>query len=40
MFNGDCMAEIEKKIEELRKTIKYHSGRYYNDDAPEIEDYA
>lgn len=39
MFNGDCMAEIEKKIEELRKTIKYHSNRYYNDDAPEIEDY-
>lgn len=39
MFNGDCMAEIEKKIEELRKTLKYHSDRYYNDDAPEIEDY-
>lgn len=39
MFNGDCMAEIKKKIEELRKTIKYHSDRYYNDDAPEIEDY-
>lgn len=39
MFNGDFMAEIEKKIEELRKTLKYHSDRYYNDDAPEIEDY-
>ena len=27
------------KIEELRKTLRYHSDRYYNDDAPEIEDY-
>ena len=33
------MSEIEKKINDLRKTIKYHSDRYYNDDAPEIEDY-
>lgn len=33
------MQEIEKKIEELRETIRYHSNRYYNDDAPEIEDY-
>ena len=33
------MTEIEKKIEELRKTLSYHSDRYYNDDAPEIEDY-
>ena len=33
------MSEIETKIEELRKTLKYHSDRYYNDDAPEIEDY-
>ena len=39
MFIGDSMTEIEKKIEELRKTIRYHSDRYYNDDAPEIEDY-
>ena len=30
---------MEKKIEELRKTLRYHSDRYYNDDAPEIEDY-
>ena len=36
---GDSMTEIEKKIEELRKTLRYHSDRYYNDDAPEIEDY-
>lgn len=33
------MSEIEKKINELRKTLQYHSNRYYNDDAPEIEDY-
>lgn len=39
LFIGDSMTEIEKKIEELRKTLRYHSDRYYNDDAPEIEDY-
>lgn len=39
LFIGDNMTEIEKKIEELRKTLRYHSDRYYNDDAPEIEDY-
>lgn len=39
MFSGDNMTDIEKKISELRKTLKYHSDRYYNDDAPEIEDY-
>lgn len=33
------MSEIKNKIEELRKVLKYHSDRYYNDDAPEIEDY-
>lgn len=33
------MTEIENKIEDLRKTLRYHSNRYYNDDAPEIEDY-
>lgn len=39
LFIGDSMTEIEKIIEELRKTLRYHSDRYYNDDAPEIEDY-
>ena len=39
LFIGDSMTEIEKKIEESRKTLRYHSDRYYNDDAPEIEDY-
>lgn len=33
------MEDIKQKIEELRKTLRYHSDRYYNDDAPEIEDY-
>ncbi len=33
------MENIKEKIEELRKTLRYHSDRYYNDDAPEIEDY-
>ncbi len=33
------MNDIKNKIEELRKTLRYHSDRYYNDDAPEIEDY-
>ncbi len=33
------MNNIKEKIEELRKTLQYHSDRYYNDDAPEIEDY-
>ena len=33
------MENIKNKIEELRKLIQYHSDRYYNDDAPEIEDY-
>lgn len=39
MFIGDSMTEIEKRIENLKETIRYHSNRYYNDDAPEIEDY-
>lgn len=39
MLFGDFMSNIEKKINDLRATLKYHSDRYYNDDAPEIEDY-
>lgn len=39
MTKGDFMDIIEKKIEDLRSTLRYHSDRYYNDDAPEIEDY-
>lgn len=33
------MENVKEKIEELRKALRYHSDRYYNDDAPEIEDY-
>lgn len=33
------MENVKDKIENLRKTLRYHSDRYYNDDAPEIEDY-
>lgn len=39
MFIGDSMTEIEKKINDLREILTYHSNRYYNDDAPEIDDY-
>lgn len=39
MISGDFMPDIQKKIEDLRKTLRYHSDKYYNDDAPEIEDY-
>lgn len=33
------MEEVKKRIEDLRTQLRYHSDRYYNDDAPEIEDY-
>ncbi|MBQ9229416.1 MAG: NAD-dependent DNA ligase LigA [Eubacterium sp.] len=33
------MDKINEKIEKLRATLRYHADRYYNDDAPEIEDY-
>lgn len=33
------MENVKEKIEQLRKTLRYHSDRYYNDDEPEIEDY-
>ncbi len=33
------MDNVKEKIDNLRKTLIYHSERYYNDDAPEIEDY-
>ena len=31
--------ELKKRAEELRKSISYHSEKYYNEDAPEISDY-
>lgn len=39
MLIGDNMKSIEKKIDSLRWALSYHSDRYYNDDAPEIDDY-
>ena len=33
------MNEIKEKIEHLRKVIKYHAKRYYENDAPEISDF-
>ncbi|MBQ7740345.1 MAG: NAD-dependent DNA ligase LigA [Eubacterium sp.] len=33
------MQDIKKKIDDLRAKLRYHSDRYYNDDAPEIEDF-
>ena len=30
---------VEERIAELRKTLEYHSDRYYNMDSPEITDY-
>ena len=31
--------EVKSKISALRKTINYHNNLYYNQDAPEIEDF-
>ncbi len=32
-------SEIQEKILKLREELKYHSDKYYNDDAPEIDDF-
>ena len=31
--------KVQKRIEELRKTVEYHANRYYNEDKPEISDF-
>jgi len=31
--------DVKKEIEELRRQIRYHNDRYYNQDDPEISDY-
>ncbi len=36
---GTVIMDIEKKILELRKTLEYHSHKYYVEDSPEISDY-
>ncbi|MBU3112841.1 NAD-dependent DNA ligase LigA [Clostridium lacusfryxellense] len=33
------MANVEDRINEIKKVIKYHSNRYYNEDNAEITDY-
>lgn len=33
------MDKVEKRIEELRKILNYHSRKYYIEDSPEISDY-
>lgn len=33
------ITKIKSELAELRKKIKYHSKKYYNDDAPEISDF-
>lgn len=30
---------VKKELTDLRKTIRYHNNRYYNEDSPEITDY-
>ena len=31
--------EVKQEIEELRKQLRYHNEKYYNEDAPELSDY-
>lgn len=31
--------KVKEELASLRKTIRYHNNRYYNEDAPEISDY-
>ena len=38
MADADIQA-VKKELAALRKTIRYHNNRYYNEDAPEISDY-
>ena len=33
------ITKIKSELNELRKKIKYHNKKYYNDDAPEISDF-
>lgn len=41
MIQGDTMLLLEaiQKAEKLRKELKYHNDLYYNQDAPEIDDF-
>ena len=33
------MKEVKRELASLRKQIRYHNNRYYNEDKPEISDY-
>ncbi len=33
------LKQAQKRVQELRETLEYHSNLYYNQDAPEISDY-
>ena len=33
------LEEARTQIDELRATLNYHAEKYYNEDAPEIDDY-
>ena len=33
------MKEVKRELASLRKQIRYHNNRYYNEDNPEISDY-
>ena len=35
----DNMEQIKLRMRQLRETIEYHNKRYYENDAPEIEDF-
>lgn len=36
---AEDIKSIKKELQELRKVIRYHNNRYYNEDNPEISDY-
>ena len=35
----ESIQAVKKELTELRKVIRYHNNRYYNEDNPEISDY-
>lgn len=37
---GDVIMDVKQRYEELKKEIMYHNNLYYNQDQPEIDDYA
>lgn len=39
LSEASSIIDLEDRINEIKKIIKYHSDRYYNEDNPEISDY-